>query len=622
MAPMEGFGGLDGLDGLDGMESLGFDGAKAGGLDDCDLPCFEDLTPFEVEYFVQDLEEFKLEQVGNSRWLTQHERVEKLNWTAHNQAKEGLDEYVVDQFNTQEKAVTLIYDLMLIEVWKEKVWPLLKAKIAKFSSLRTYIPVYHEASVSNLLEVCLFHRTTCEEAGDALVDLVDYCVRKLRYLLCVPNDELVRQVASAKEVTEWNDVRVLDEQFTESEFQVCMCVISIIRFLTDHRVAIPLAVTTRLLETHDVLLLLVPLMEKAPWVRKNRLNGKIEKFEEHKWQVVEADDEGRLPKLQTQVWLSIYNLVMDPECRSRYEMTSFRRENLLRLRRYINEVVVDQLPPLTNLHRTLEELSISGQFTGAGQSAAPSPFVVELVAEVREALVRTYEGRWQEVADQQLKEVFVKETPDELKRLGQMISIPFFDDGPNPFLDGPGDANGSDGAKSSMEGKAWEAITSLPTVRSTASFFAAASGLDSPIDEVLVLSAPPQPVPTAGGRLKLELRRSRTGQLGRSGGARSRAAANADLLAQRAASEEEDFLLAIDADGMPETDVQTLHYVSQKGAARTAQQLCDLLAKPGRESLLQMYSDDVAEFSIPVENPSVDAEALEPSLVRYLGLQS
>ena len=31
-----------------------------------------------------------------------------------------------------------------------------------------------------------------------------------------------------------------------------MCVISIIRFLTDHRVAVPLAVTTRLLETHDV----------------------------------------------------------------------------------------------------------------------------------------------------------------------------------------------------------------------------------------------------------------------------------------------------------------------------------------------------------------------------------
>ena len=27
----------------------------------------------------------------------------------------------------------------------------------------------------------------------------------------------------------------------------------------------------------------------------------------------QADDEGRLPKLHSQVWLSIYNLVMDPE---------------------------------------------------------------------------------------------------------------------------------------------------------------------------------------------------------------------------------------------------------------------------------------------------------------------
>ncbi|CAE7949327.1 zmynd10, partial [Symbiodinium sp. KB8] len=541
-------------------ESLGAAGAMgalAGAdLDDEVWPTFEDLTPFEVEHFVQDLQEFKLESVGDPRWLTQHERVEKLNWTAHNQAKEGLDEFVVDQFNTQEKVPALIYDLMLIEVWKERIWPLIKAKIAKFSSLRTYIPVYHEASVANLLEVCLYHRTSCEEAGDALVDLVDYCVRKLRYLVCTPNDELVRQVASAKECTEWDNVRMLDEQFVECEFQICMCVISIIRFLTDHRVAVPLAVTTRLLETHDILLLLVPLMEKAPWVRRNRINGRIEKFEEHKWQVVEADDEGRLPKLQSQVWLSIYNLVMDAECRARYELTSFRRENLLRLRRYINEVVVDQLPPLTNLHRALEELSISGQFTGAGD-VAPTPFVVELVAEAREAIVRTYEGRWQEVADQQLQTVFVKETPDELKRLTNMISIPkeLFEDGPEPpELSGTSDAVAAAQSSSvpSAESAAWEAVTKLTLVRSTASFFAAAKSEDAPLDEVLVLSAPAQPTPGSGGRLKLEITRSRKGQLGRTGDkSRSSAAADANLLARRAESGGEDFLLAVAADGVP-----------------------------------------------------------------------
>jgi len=42
------------------------------------------------------------------------------NHTAHNQAKEGYDEFVVDQFNILEKVPVLIYDLMLIEVWNER----------------------------------------------------------------------------------------------------------------------------------------------------------------------------------------------------------------------------------------------------------------------------------------------------------------------------------------------------------------------------------------------------------------------------------------------------------------------------------------------------------------------
>jgi len=488
---------------------------------------------------------------------------------------------------------------------------LVKEKISKFSSLRTYIPVYHEASVANLLEVCLYHRTTCEEAGDALVDLVDWSVRKVRYLLSRSNEELVRQVANVKECADWDNVRCLDEQFCECEFQVCMCAIAIIRFLTDHRAAVPLAVTVRLLEAHDVLQLLVPLMEKAPWVRKNRINGRIEKFDEHKWEVVEADDEGRLPKLHCQVWLAIYNLVMDQECRSRYELTSFRKENLLRLRRYINEVVVDQLPPLTNLHRTLEEMSISGGFTGAGNAPAPSPFVVELVAEAREMLARTYEGRWQEVADIQLRDVLVKETPDELRRLGDMISIPkeFLGDEPPPQASSEGVGENDNDSKTDARATAsWDAVVGLAVLRSTASFFAAAR--ESPPDEVLVLKALPQDAPGPGEVLRLELRRARQGQLGTGAGATTGALGRvaADLIAQKAQIESEGFALAIDAPGIVASSVRHLSFVSQKGASRSATQLRELLEKPGRESLLAMYSDDVVEFSVPVGSVS-DAQA-------------
>lgn len=38
--------------------------------------------------------------------------------------------------------------------------------------------MYHEASICNLLEVMLYHKTACESSEDALVELIDYCSRK------------------------------------------------------------------------------------------------------------------------------------------------------------------------------------------------------------------------------------------------------------------------------------------------------------------------------------------------------------------------------------------------------------------------------------------------------------
>jgi len=39
--------------------------------------------------------------------------------------------------------------------------------------------MYHEASICNLLEVMLYHRTACENSEDALAELIDYCYRKM-----------------------------------------------------------------------------------------------------------------------------------------------------------------------------------------------------------------------------------------------------------------------------------------------------------------------------------------------------------------------------------------------------------------------------------------------------------
>jgi len=45
----------------------------------------------------------------------------------------------------------------------------------------------------------------------------------------------------------------------------------------------------------------------------------------------------------------------------KYEITSFRKSNLLRLRKYLNESLLDQLPMLSGMLRSLEEMSMMGE---------------------------------------------------------------------------------------------------------------------------------------------------------------------------------------------------------------------------------------------------------------------
>jgi hypothetical protein len=43
--------------------------------------------------------------------------------------------------------------------------------------------MYHEATIANLFEVFLYYDYTCKAFGDGLIDLVDWCVRKITRLV-------------------------------------------------------------------------------------------------------------------------------------------------------------------------------------------------------------------------------------------------------------------------------------------------------------------------------------------------------------------------------------------------------------------------------------------------------
>lgn len=109
------------------------------------------------------------------------------------------------------------------------------------------------------------------------------------------------------------------------------------------------------MENNDMPLVLIPLLETKPWIRKNK-KGEMEKFEDQKWNTVPVNEQNRVTKTEAQIWLTVYNMFLSQDTNRKYEITSHRKSNLLRLRKYLNENLLDQLPMLGNLLRGLEEL--------------------------------------------------------------------------------------------------------------------------------------------------------------------------------------------------------------------------------------------------------------------------
>lgn len=49
--------------------------------------------------------------------------------------------------------------------------------------MRLYFTLYHEATLANLLKIAMFHGHICEQGGDLLIELADYCARKMTLLI-------------------------------------------------------------------------------------------------------------------------------------------------------------------------------------------------------------------------------------------------------------------------------------------------------------------------------------------------------------------------------------------------------------------------------------------------------
>jgi hypothetical protein len=428
--------------------------------DEGDIPDF--MPPIvdyaESERFVESLRKFSVEEVGNSAWMEQHTRIEKLNIQAHQSAMTNSEEFVLEAILTFDKLDVLIHDLLVIEAWKENVYPELVDRVAGRNNMRIYFVMYHEATLVNLFEVLFYHKHVCQAGGEMMLEMVDYAARKLTRLQSgynfrahepsasmnngvgtgegqLPADASAEEKAShaAKTAAAFNEKLAnrdpkeeLAQQLTEIEFKICISACTIARYMTEHADSLPLNVVSRITDTHDYLILILPLIENPPWTRRTEA-GKWQKLNEFKWENVRPIDLLKVTKLEGQPWIALYNLVAKAVFRERYQINNFRKGQLLRVRKYLNEIMLDQLPFLADIMRYMDELAISDVANDDRQNV----FMLQQVSATRDSIIK--DQNWPAVADKQMNKVFTMTDKDD-KDIRKMAEV-YADDLAEDVLD-------------------------------------------------------------------------------------------------------------------------------------------------------------------------------------------
>ncbi|KAJ4461967.1 putative zinc finger MYND domain protein [Paratrimastix pyriformis] len=382
------------------------------------------LTTFEAEQLIKGLHTFEtIRAVGSEDWLAQHQAIEKLNMQAHYCAQKNSDEFVVEEFQTHDKVGTLIHDLVLIDVWKEKVAPLLNLQEPQLTGVKAYMTFYHEGLVVNLLEILCYNRDALLSAGDMLIELAEYLIRKLEVLATRPASYWATPKRTPAETMAMTAVDRHHEQVRQIEFNVCMGCLGVTRLLTDQAAHVPPGVLDCFLVHHDLISLLVQLMESKPWVRRD--GADTFKFEDTQWVLVPPRDRLRLPKLEAQVWLSLYRVLLERDCQAKYRFDDLRKATIGKLRRYFQETLLDQLPVLTDLQRGIEYLTVQG----APPDERRAPLRIEELPEVRSSL--SSGQNWTEIAAWQREHVFTQTEAQrlaEMRRLAANYSMPIFEE--------------------------------------------------------------------------------------------------------------------------------------------------------------------------------------------------
>jgi hypothetical protein len=391
------------------------------------------LTYGEITHRVAQLGVFTPDKVGTQPWKTQRMNVELFNIISHQCAQRKADDFVLSELvscggsgggggrdddhydrNGSErnaegagegKMPVLVGELLVAEAMRNNVYAKVLDELAA-APAGVYLYLQYESVLVNLLQVLLYHEEAVTALGDTVVDLIDYAWGTVRQEL-LSGKGAIDAPAYHPEAMQADDAKagaaapMLDPrerlyvQVRELQIRRAMMCISLLWFIIERMPVLPLAASNAILSKHDLVVGLAALIERQPWTLTR--GSQTYKFKADHFGRIDAAGGDALVVVipEAHAWFALHYLLCDRACRTRYQYNRFRKDQVMRIKKYLHEVTIDQLPVLVDLQRLVEELSFMEPPAGTEEKFRTSMLLIETVSP-RQSFLHAFRG-WDDI---------------------------------------------------------------------------------------------------------------------------------------------------------------------------------------------------------------------------------
>eukprot|EP01062_Namystynia_karyoxenos_P081055 TRINITY_DN8841_c0_g1_i1.p1 TRINITY_DN8841_c0_g1~~TRINITY_DN8841_c0_g1_i1.p1 ORF type:complete len:428 (+),score=177.82 TRINITY_DN8841_c0_g1_i1:76-1359(+) len=353
----------------------------------------------EAEAYVRELQPFPIAEVGSRPWQKQRRRVEQLNVQAHHNKSAGGGDFVTEAMITEEKVPVIIHELLVIEQWRRRIYPKIRGDLVQGNPASLYAILYYEGILVNLLELLFWTEDGVRACDDDLLEVLDYLWRNVVALnYHAQSGDYWPKPMSLDEMRAGIEDREQHQQMSErrQEFVTCLTSLSVLWYIIDKHQVLPMSAWNNILGKNDMPVGIALVIDNRPWLRRG--TESMEKFRQKEWQKAQGQDMMVICEYEAHCWFMMHTFVTLKVCRDKYSFNTYRKEQLLRARKFLNEVLVDQMPPLVDVQRALDELSFL-QPPHATEEKFRSSLVIEPVPRIMNSIEKG--ARWDQLAEDQ-----------------------------------------------------------------------------------------------------------------------------------------------------------------------------------------------------------------------------